>query len=104
MMCGTGCLHLAVCSERAPARILDDRTWVFEYSLRELSILKTTPTAYFSKLVPRTGFEPVTLGLEVLCSIQLSYQGMMVRVGRIELPSQVWKTCILTVVLHPHNF
>ena len=25
----------------------------------------------------------------------------MVRVGRIELPSQVWKTCILTAVLYP---
>ena len=29
-------------------------------------------------VVPRTGFEPVTLGLEVLCSIQLSYQGALV--------------------------
>jgi RsiW-degrading membrane proteinase PrsW (M82 family) len=26
-------------------------------------------------MVPRVGFEPTTLGLEVLCSIQLSYQG-----------------------------
>ena len=26
-------------------------------------------------LVPRAGFEPATLGLEVLCSIQLSYRG-----------------------------
>ena len=29
-----------------------------------------------SFLVPRSGFEPLTLGLEVLCSIQLSYQGV----------------------------
>jgi hypothetical protein len=26
-------------------------------------------------VVPRAGFEPATLGLEVLCSIQLSYRG-----------------------------
>ena len=26
---------------------------------------------------------------------------IVVRVERIELSSQVWKTCILTVVLHP---
>ena len=28
-----------------------------------------------TNLVPRAGFEPATLGLEVLCSIQLSYRG-----------------------------
>lgn len=28
-----------------------------------------------SCVVPRAGFEPATLGLEVLCSIQLSYRG-----------------------------
>jgi hypothetical protein len=28
-----------------------------------------------SIMVPRAGLEPATLGLEVLCSIQLSYQG-----------------------------
>ena len=33
---------------------------------------KTTALA----LAPRGGFEPPTLGLEVLCSIQLSYQGV----------------------------
>jgi hypothetical protein len=26
-------------------------------------------------VVPRVGLEPTTLGLEVLCSIHLSYQG-----------------------------
>jgi hypothetical protein len=32
-------------------------------------------------LVPRGGFEPPALGLEVLCSIQLSYQGMTPKVN-----------------------
>ena len=27
-------------------------------------------------MVPRVGFEPTTLGLEVLCSILLSYRGV----------------------------
>jgi hypothetical protein len=27
-------------------------------------------------MVPRVGVEPTTLGLEVLCSIQLSYRGI----------------------------
>lgn len=31
---------------------------------------------YLERLVPRAGFEPATLGLEVLCSIQLSYRGI----------------------------
>jgi hypothetical protein len=29
----------------------------------------------FGEMVPRAGLEPATLGLEVLCSIQLSYRG-----------------------------
>jgi hypothetical protein len=32
-------------------------------------------------LVPREGFEPPTLGLEVLCSIQLSYRGRYLGAG-----------------------
>lgn len=32
-------------------------------------------------MVPRGGFEPPALGLEVLCSIQLSYQGTSKRTG-----------------------
>ena len=54
-------------------------------------------------MVPRAGFEPAALSLEVSCSIQLSYRGkrLLVRVRRIELRSRVWKTRILTAVLHP---
>ena len=52
-------------------------------------------------MVPREGLEPPTLSLEVSCSVQLSYRGM-VRVTRIELVSQIWKNCILTTIRHPH--
>ena len=55
-----------------------------------------------SLLVPRVGFEPTTLSLEVSCSIQLSYQGfLMVRVARIELASLAWKAGILAIIRHP---
>ncbi len=56
-------------------------------------------------MVPRAGFEPAALSLEVSCSIQLSYRGkrLLVRVRRIELRSRVWKTRILTAVLHPRT-
>lgn len=52
-------------------------------------------------LVPRVGFEPTTLSLEVSCSIQLSYQGIMVRDTGVEPVSKVWKTFILTAIRIP---
>ena len=51
-------------------------------------------------LVPRAGFEPAALSLEVSCSIQLSYRGM-VRDTRVELVSSVWKTDILADIRIP---
>ena len=51
-------------------------------------------------LVPRAGLEPATLSLEVSCSIQLSYRGMVRDTG-VEPVSQVWKTCILTDIRIP---
>ena len=53
-------------------------------------------------MVPREGFEPPTLSLEVSCSIQLSYRGL-VRVARIELASQAWKASILATIRHPRH-
>ena len=35
-----------------------------------------------TNLVPRAGLEPATLGLEVLCSIQLSYRGALRSPGK----------------------
>ena len=35
-------------------------------------------------VVPRAGLEPATLGLEVLCSIHLSYQGMAPREPKVK--------------------
>ena len=84
-------------------------------------------------MVPRVGFEPTALSLEVSCSIQLSYQGkkpkswlfvgaseaslvlvndaaclrfvcvILVRVERIELSSLAWKAGILAIIRHPQN-
>ena len=54
-------------------------------------------------MVPREGFEPPTLGLEVLCSIQLSYRGCLVRDTGVEPVSSVWKTDIRTAILIPQN-
>lgn len=51
-------------------------------------------------LVPRVGLEPTTLGLEVLCSIQLSYQGVVRDTG-VEPVSSVWKTDILADIRIP---
>ena len=38
-----------------------------------------------TNLVPRTGLEPVTLGLEIRCSIQLSYRGILCDKHRLKL-------------------
>ena len=62
-------------------------------------------------VVPRAGLEPATLRIEASCSNPLSYRGvspplageLMVRDGVVETPSQVWKTCILTVIRIPRE-
>ena len=38
-----------------------------------------------------------------LAGDQISESSILVRVERVELSSQVWKTCILTAVLHPRT-
>jgi hypothetical protein len=53
-------------------------------------------------MAPRAGFEPATLSLEVSCSIQLSYQGLVRDTG-VEPVSKVWKTFILTAIRIPLN-
>ena len=53
-------------------------------------------------MVPPARFELATLSLEVSCSIQLSYGGV-VRDTRVELVSSVWKTDILTDIRIPRN-
>ena len=55
---------------------------------------------WYEFVVPRVGFEPTTYGLELHCSIQLSYRGL-VRDGRVEPVSSVWKTDILTAIRIP---
>ena len=49
-------------------------------------------------LVPRIGFEPMTLSLEVSCSIQLSYQGVLsVYINSsINLKNRVYLDSVLT--------
>ena len=49
------------------------------------------------KLVSPQGFEPRTHGLEGRCSIQLSYEPIMLmeRVMRIELTPSAWKAEVL---------
>ena len=43
--------------------------------IRLNTLLKACRQSYLN-LAPRDGFEPTALGLEVLCSIQLSYRGI----------------------------
>lgn len=53
-------------------------------------------------MVPRVGFEPTTYGLELHCSIQLSYRGIcVVRDGGIEPPALAWKASVLAVIQIP---
>lgn len=55
-------------------------------------------------LVPRTGFEPVTLSLEVSCSIHLSYRGILASSYHIcpclSLGQSVWSIKRKSTVLH----
>jgi hypothetical protein len=45
--------------------------------IRQTGVIIRENHLYYNIMVPRAGFEPATLGLEVLCSIQLSYQGVV---------------------------
>ena len=46
-------------------------------------------------MVPRAGFEPATLGLEVLCSIQLSYRGVRCAPGIYIKPDRAVSASII---------
>ena|GEM_PF-238542 len=46
------------------------------------------------KMVPRVGFEPTTLSLEVSCSIQLSYQGIRRNVENMFTYFSLFRECV----------
>ena len=46
------------------------------------------PNWFLNKMVPRTGFEPVTLGLEGRCSIQLSYGRMWLQIISMQVTKE----------------
>ena len=61
----------------APTAFLPPESiWVALRASLEKAALTRRNSDFFPILVPRVGFEPTALGLEVLCSIQLSYQGV----------------------------
>ncbi len=50
-------------------------------------------------LVPRAGIEPATLGLEVLCSIQLSYRGIHVIIAYSRDMTKAHRSIILILAI-----
>ncbi len=60
----------------APTAFPPRNIWTALRAAKEKAALSGDNFQFSSVLVPRAGVEPATLGLEVLCSIQLSYRGM----------------------------
>ena len=60
-----------------------ENLWSTLRAAKEKAALTGDNSNFFPILVPRVGFEPTTLGLEVLCSILLSYRGIYIYSARI---------------------
>lgn len=83
----------------------EHRTLVFPLTGHEKDVISGI-TPRIVQLVPRVGFEPTTYGLELHCSIQLSYRGAkvdVVRDGGIEPPALAWKASVLAVIQIPRT-
>lgn len=57
---------------------------------------------YSRKLAPLNRLERLTVRLEIVCSIQLSYRGILEQIAGIEPVSSAWKAEVLTIKRYLH--